>query len=71
MGQSSIQFNSQKVIQCAISWEALGDHFNGDNKDSLKTYRANKERIEHLARRKYLSEQVESDGSVLVRTEDI
>lgn len=63
--------DGQKTIHCAISWEALGDHFNGDNKDSVKIHRANRQRIEHLARRKYLAGQMESDGSVLVKTEDI
>lgn len=63
--------DASKIIPCAISREALEDHFNGENKDPLKLYKSNRERIEHLVRRKYLAELKESDGSVLVRTGDI
>jgi len=30
-----------------ISREALDDHFDGDNKDKLKVFKASRERIEH------------------------
>lgn len=60
-----------KTIPCAMSREALEDHFEGDNKDMLKVFRANRERIEHEARRKYLADRVEADGSVLIRTNDL
>jgi hypothetical protein len=56
---------------CAISREALDDHFDGDNKDKLKVFNASRERIEHEARRKYLADLVESDGSVLIKTMDL
>jgi hypothetical protein len=41
------------------------------NKDKLKVFKANRERIEHEARRKYLADLVESDGSVLIKTMDL
>jgi Protein of unknown function (DUF1488) len=50
---------------------ALDDHFDGDNKDKLKVFKASRERIEHEARRKYLADLVESDGSVLIKTMDL
>lgn len=58
------------LISCAISREALEDHFNADNKDPLKVFAANRERIEHKIRKKYLAGQVEADGSVLVKSGD-
>lgn len=63
--------DGDKIIPCAISREALDDHFGGDNKDKLKVFNANRERIEHEARRKYLAGRVESDGSVLIKTMDL
>ncbi len=63
--------DGDKAVVCAISHEALEDHFDGDNKDKLKVFKANRERIEHEARRKYLAGRNESDGSVLIRTMDL
>lgn len=59
------------TVNCAISLEALKDHFGGDNRDPMKVFAASRERIEHEARRKYLSGRLERDGSVLIRTADI
>jgi hypothetical protein len=58
-------------IPCAISREALDDHFQGDNKDKLEVFRANRRTIEQEARRKYLAGRTEPDGSVLIRTGDL
>jgi transcriptional regulator with XRE-family HTH domain len=57
-------------ILCAISKEALQDYFQGDGKEPLKVFQANKESIQHAARRKYLAGRLESDGSVFLKTED-
>ena len=64
-------WNGATIVSCAISREALEDHFDGDNKDLLKVFKANHERIEHEARRKYLAGQIEKDLSVLIRTLDL
>lgn len=61
----------EKTVRCAISQEALEDHFGGDNKDPLKIFIANRERIEHEARCKYLANNLEADGSILIRTSDL
>jgi transcriptional regulator with XRE-family HTH domain len=69
-----VQFTGKdgdKNIVCAISREALEDHFDGDNKEMLKVYKANHERIEYEARRKYIAGRIESDGSILIRTMDL
>jgi len=63
--------DGDKTVACAISREALDDHFGGDNKDKLKIFKTNRERIEHEARRKYLADRVVPDGSVLIRTMDL
>lgn len=62
--------DGNKTVTCAISREALDDHFDANNKDKLKVFAANRERIEHEARRKYLSGRTEPDGSILIRTTD-
>jgi Protein of unknown function (DUF1488) len=58
-------------IRCAISKEALDDHFHGDRRNKLEVFRENRQTIEDIARRKYLSGSVEPDGTVLIRTADI
>ena len=58
-------------VPCAISREALDDHFRGDNRNKLEVFRENRPAIDEIARRKYLSGCVEPDGTVLIRTADI
>jgi hypothetical protein len=58
-------------VLCAISREALDDHFRGDNKDQLEVFKANRQAIEREARRKYLAGETEPDRSVLIRTGDL
>jgi Fic family protein len=58
-------------IRCAISGEALDDHFHGDKRNELQRFRDNRPVIEDIARRLYLSGHVEPDGSVLIRSADI
>ena len=58
-------------IHCAISDEAINDHFRGDRRNKLEVFRENRRAIEEIVRRRYLSGNVESDGSVLIRTADI
>jgi transcriptional regulator with XRE-family HTH domain len=63
--------DGDKEIICAVSEEAIEDHFHGEGKDTLKIFQANREKIEHEARRKYLAGRLEADGSVFLKTEDI
>jgi len=58
-------------VRCAISREALDDHFGGDHRDKTEVFRANRQAIEQEARRKYLVGETEPDGSVLIRTGDL
>ena len=63
--------DEKKIISCAVSEEALKDHFQEKNKNPVKIFEANRERIEHETRRKYFAGMLEPDGSVLVKTSDI
>ena len=58
-------------VRCAISREALDDHFKGDGRDKLEVFRKHRKTIEEEARRKYLAGDTEVDGSILVRTGDL
>jgi hypothetical protein len=61
-------------VECAISREALADHFgaNGYDKNGrIEDFLKNRSRIELLARAKYLSWPVEEPEAVLLRTTDI
>jgi fido (protein-threonine AMPylation protein) len=62
--------DGDKRVRCAISREALDDHFDGDNKDKLAVFTANRRAIEERARQKYLAGNTEADGGVLIRTMD-
>ncbi len=58
-------------VRCAISREALDDHFHGDGKDKLEVFRTNRQAIEEEVRRKYISGDTEVDGSILIRSDDL
>ena len=62
--------DGDKIIQCAISNEALEDYFQGDKKDPVKVFQANRETIEHAARRKYLTGKREASASIFLQNSD-
>jgi len=62
----------EKRVRCRISHEALDDHFSdGDKLRVEMAFKKYRSAIEALARRKYLLDQREPDGGVLIRTEDV
>jgi len=63
--------DGQTRIRCAISREALDDHFKGDHRDKLEVFTENRQAIEQHARTKYLAGDTEADGTVLIRTRDL
>lgn len=72
-GRMSVVFEGRdgdKKVRCAISEEALEDHF-GETDDPPATFLAHRERIESEARRKYLAGEVKPDGSVLIVSMDL
>jgi fido (protein-threonine AMPylation protein) len=58
-------------VRCAISREALDDHFHADGKDKLEVFRANRQAVEQEVRRKYIAGDTEVDGSILIRSDDL
>jgi len=58
-------------VRCEITRSALDDHFGGDGKDSLSTFRANRRDIEEIARTQYLGGHTEKDGSVLIDSQEV
>lgn len=67
-----VQFRAMdgtKTIPCAISKEALDDHFeNGAN--PLGVFRSNRGAIEAIASKLISLRRFESDGSILIGTSD-
>jgi hypothetical protein len=57
-------------IRCAISTEALQDHFNSISNDQLSVFRSNRYSIESKARELIVRSRYETDGSILVRVSD-
>jgi Fic family protein len=73
-GRDMILFYGQDgeaVVRCAITGEALDAHFQGDAKDKLEVFRANRQAIEQEVRRRYLAGDTEMDGSILIRSDDL
>ena len=59
-------------VRCRISREALDDHFSDNDKLRPESaFKKHRPAIEALARRKYLLDHREPDGTVLIRTEDV
>jgi len=61
-------------VQCAISCEALDDHFGTDGLDNagrVEAFQRNRSKFESLVRRKFLSWPVEEPQHVLVKTMDV
>jgi hypothetical protein len=58
-------------VRCAISFEALMDHFGADFKDPRPAFIANRRRIEQLTAKLITQGRFESDGTILIRNQDI
>jgi fido (protein-threonine AMPylation protein) len=63
--------DGEAVVRCAITNEALDDHFQGDGKDKLEVFRANRPAIEQEVRRQYIAGDTEVDGSILIHSGDL
>ncbi len=61
--------NNQQ-IRCAVSWEALQDHFGGNDIPPLDAFRAKRSAIEGVAERLINWQRFEQDGSILIRSQD-
>ncbi len=61
-------------ISCAISREALEDHFGADGstkEERLEVFRHHRGEIQEMARRVYLDWPIPPDGAVLIKTADV
>ena len=61
-------------VLCAISREALEDHFGADGQTKeqrVETFRRNRREIEQMAREIYLNKPVSPDGAVLIKTAEV
>ena len=65
-----VGIDGQKKLNCAISFEALDDHFE-KGKNPLRNFIENRQIIEATAKHKYFANLFENDGSILIRTEDL
>ncbi len=61
-------------VRCAVTREALADHFGAAGPDpdgAVSAFRARRNEIERLLKAKYLSWPVEDDGTVLMKASDV
>jgi hypothetical protein len=64
--------DGKRRVRCAISREALDDHFGSDKtRNKEQVFQEHREAIEQEARRKYLAGDTEADGSILIGTGDL
>lgn len=63
--------DEKKPIPCGITLEALEDHFDLLAKQNpIKTFKQNQNGILYLAKKKFLQNRFEGDGSILITTKD-
>jgi len=65
---------SGQEVYCAISREAIEDHFNPHGRGAsarLAAFKRHRRTIEELAERKFRARQFEADGTILIRTLDV
>ena len=60
-----------RQIDCAISYEALRDHFGADYYDPVPAFTMNRQRIEQYVTQLIMHSRFENDGTILVKTQDL
>ena len=60
-----------KPIECAISYQALRNHFGADYDNPMPAFITYRQRIEQLATTFIRQDRFESDGNILLRSHDI
>ncbi len=58
-------------VDCAISYQALRNHFGADYEDPLPAFTTHRQRIEQLAAQFIRQQRFEPDGTILIRSYDI
>ncbi len=60
-----------KVIDCAISIDALTEHFGAYADDPLPAFRKHRQQIWDLAARLIVQRRFEDDGTILIQSADL
>ncbi len=63
--------DDEKVINCAISIEALADHFGAYADDPLPAFRKHRQQICYLAAKFITEPRFEDDGTILIESADL
>lgn len=63
--------DDDKVIDCAISLEALTDHFGAYADDPLPAFRKHRQQIWDLAAKLIAQRRFEDDGTILIHSADV
>jgi len=63
--------DGKKRVRCAIGRDAIDDDLVGDDRHKVEVFRENRKVIEEAARRKYLADDTEDDGSILIHSGDM
>ena len=72
-GRMVVMFNAyvgENMIACAISMEALQDHFENNTRKPVETFIRHRHAIERVAETLIARQRFEADGSILIRTAD-
>jgi len=63
--------DDEKVINCAISIDALTDHFGAYADDPLPAFRKHRQQIWDIAAMLIAERRFEDDGTIIVRSADL
>jgi len=63
--------DDEKVITCAISIEALTDHFSAYADDPLPAFRNHRQQIWDIAAKLIAERRFEGDGTILIQSADL
>jgi hypothetical protein len=63
--------DDEKVINCAISIEALADHFDAYADDPLPAFRKHRQQIWDSAEKLIAERRFEDDGTIMIQSADL
>jgi hypothetical protein len=63
--------DDEKVLNCAVSIEALTDHFGGYADDPLPAFRNHRQQIWDIAAKLIAERRFEDDGTIMIQSADL
>ena len=63
--------DDEKVVNCAISIEALADHFGAFYDDPLPAFRNHRQQIWDIAAKLIAGRRFEDDGTIMIQSADL